>query len=102
MCIAIPMQVMQREGLFARCEGRGMQRQVSLALLGEVEIGSWLLVHLDVAREQIDAEGAVEVNRALDAVEAVMQGNVDMGLFDDLLDREPQLPDFLQPTKTTT
>lgn len=96
MCIAIPMRVMQCEGLLAQCEGRGQQRRVSLALLGEVAVGSWVLVHLDMAREQIDAARAQEVNRALDAVEQVMQGNVDMGLFDDLLNREPQLPEFLR------
>ena len=93
------MQVVHSEGLFAQCEGRGLQRRVSLALLGEVAIGSWLLVHLDMAREVIDADRAVEVNRALDAVEAVMRGDVDMGLFDDLLDREPQLPEFLRPVE---
>lgn len=99
MCIAIPMQVQDSDGLFARCLGRGQERRISLALLGEVSVGSWVLVHLDQAREVIDARRAQEINHALDAVEQVMQGNVDMGLFDDLLNREPQLPDFLRQDK---
>jgi hydrogenase expression/formation protein HypC len=99
MCIAIPMQVLRRQDMFAWCHGRGQQRHVNLSLVGEVSEGSWVLVHLDTAREVIEAARVDEINRALDAVEQVMQGNFEAGLFDDLLNREPQLPEFLQTTR---
>ena len=42
--------------------------------MGQVAVGDWLLVFLDDAREQIDAERALEVNAALDLVLGAMQG----------------------------
>lgn len=98
MCIAIPMQVLSRQDMFAWCQGRGQQRNVNLALVGDVSEGSWVLVHLDIAREVIAPERVEEINRALDAVEQAMNGEFEAGLFDDLLDREPQLPEFLRPS----
>jgi hydrogenase expression/formation protein HypC len=74
MCIGIPMQVIEVDGRFARCQGRGERRRVNTALVGEVQPGDWLLVFLDDAREQIDAARAAEVNAALDLVLGAMQG----------------------------
>jgi hydrogenase expression/formation protein HypC len=98
MCIAIPMQVLRRQDMFAWCRGRGQQRHVNLALVGEVSEGAWVLVHLDIAREVIEPERVEEINRALDAVEQAMYGEFEAGMFDDLLNREPQLPEFLRPS----
>lgn len=74
MCIGIPMQVIEADGRFALCEGRGERRRINTALVGEVVPGDWLLVFLDDAREPIDADRAAEVNAALDLVLGAMQG----------------------------
>lgn len=74
MCIGIPMQVIEADGRFALCEGRGERRRINTALVGEVSSGDWLLVFLDDARERIDADRATEVNAALDLVLGAMQG----------------------------
>lgn len=74
MCIGIPMQVLEVEGCFALCEGRGDRRRINTALVGEVVPGDWLLVFLDDARETIDADRAAEVNAALDLVLGAMLG----------------------------
>jgi len=74
MCIGIPMQVIEADGRFALCEGRGERRRINTALVGEVAPGDWLLVFLDDARESIDAARAAEVNAALDLVLGAMQG----------------------------
>jgi len=74
MCIGIPMQVVEADGRFALCEGRGERRRLNTALVGDVEPGDWLLVFLDDAREAIDADRAAEVNAALDLVLGAMQG----------------------------
>lgn len=74
MCIGIPMQVIEADGRFALCEGRGERRRIHTALVGEVVPGDWLLVFLDDARERIDADRATEVNAALDLVLGAMQG----------------------------
>ncbi|MEW6478771.1 MAG: HypC/HybG/HupF family hydrogenase formation chaperone [Pseudomonadota bacterium] len=74
MCIGIPMQVVEADGRFALCEGRGERRRINTALVGEVAHGDWLLVFLDDAREAINADRAAEVNAALDLVLGAMQG----------------------------
>ena len=75
MCIGIPMQVIDTDGRFALCEGRGERRRINTALVGDVSSGDWLLVFLDDARERIDALRAAEVNAALDLVLGAMQGH---------------------------
>ena len=74
MCIGIPMQVVESDGHFALCEGRGERRRINPALVGDVTRGDWLLVFIDDAREHIDADRAAEVNAALDLVLGAMQG----------------------------
>lgn len=100
MCIAIPMRIVEAEGLFALCEGRGEQRRVNTALLGELQAGTWLLVHVDTAREVLTAQRAAEVNDALDALQSAMSGGSIEGMFADLVNREPQLPDFLRKNES--
>jgi len=68
------MQVIEADGRFALCAGRGERRRINTALVGEVAGGDWLLVFLDDARERIDANRAAEVNAALDLVLGAMQG----------------------------
>lgn len=100
MCIGVPFRVEAVDGLIATCLRRtGEERQVDLALVGTQAPGTWLLVHLESARSVIDAETADQVEDALQALQAVITGaNVDH-LFADLVDREPQLPDFLKEHK---
>lgn len=66
MCIGIPMQVIATRPGFATVQGRGEQREVNTALIGDCTPGDWLLIFLDGAREHIDAERAAEVNATLD------------------------------------
>ena len=82
MCIGIPMQVIEADGRFALCEGRGERRRINTSLVGTVVPGDWLLVFLDDAREQIDANRAAEVNTALNLVLSAMQGYEAMGDID--------------------
>lgn len=60
MCMAVPMQVKEVLGLSARCEARGVQRQVSLFMLQHeaVQVGDMLMIHLDRAVEKVSAEQA--------------------------------------------
>jgi hydrogenase expression/formation protein HypC len=82
MCIGIPMQVVATRDGFARVAGRGDRREVSTALVGDVQSGDWLLIFLDGAREIIDAERAAEVNATLDLVQTVMDGGTSDPLDD--------------------
>ena len=97
MCLGVPMQILDRHGLVARCGGRGGERTIDLALVGEQPPGTWLLCFIDAAREVIDAASADRVNAALDGLEAAMSGVVDLDVhFADLVGRTPQLPPHLR------
>ncbi len=100
MCIGVPMKVVEVEPGYALCEGMGERRRVDVLLVGEQPVGTWVLVHLDSAREVIDEEQARLTADALRAVNLAMQGETQVEhLFADLVNREPQLPEFLRPKK---
>ncbi|MDD1622792.1 MAG: HypC/HybG/HupF family hydrogenase formation chaperone [Methylococcaceae bacterium] len=97
MCVGIPMQVITPRGTSALCAYRGDETLIDMMLVGEQPAGTWLLVFLDAAREVISAEKAGQIADALEAMRLAMQGenNIDH-LFADLVDREPELPEFLR------
>jgi hydrogenase expression/formation protein HypC len=97
MCVGIPMTVLEGDGLGALCERRGEVRRVSLMLVGAVPPGTRVLVHVDSAVRVLDADEARLIDDALDGVQAALDGRPFEHLFADLIDREPQLPDFLKP-----
>ena len=91
MCIGIPMQVVESHGFVARCAGRGESADVNMLLVGPQEPGTWILNFLGSAREVLSADDASKINAALDALEAVMNGDEDVDIdayFVDLAERE--------------
>ena len=99
MCIGIPMQVIESGANQALCRSRDGKatEQVDMLLVGELSVGSWVMVFLGAAREVLDEATALQISDALMALEMAMHGNQQVDhLFADLVDREPQLPDFLQ------
>lgn len=98
MCLGIPMQVLSVSGLTARCRSRTAEQVIDLSLVGDVAPGTWLMVFLGAAREVLTEEAARQSADAIEALEMAMRGETDFEhLFADLIDREPTLPDFLQP-----
>jgi hydrogenase expression/formation protein HypC len=92
------MRVIESQGLWALCEGRGERRRLDLSLVGEQPPGVWLLAFLGAARECIDPESAARIGAALDALEAAMAGETDLDRhFADLIGRTPELPAHLRP-----
>jgi hydrogenase expression/formation protein HypC len=101
MCIGIPMKIIECNGLMAKCQGRGETRNLSLALLGEQPLGTWVLMSIDTAREVLDEETAMRINAALDGAVGIMDEPMDLTrFFPDLIGREPELPDFLKGNKS--
>ena len=85
MCLGIPMQVLESDGLVARCAGRGGERRVTLLLVGEVPVGGWVLVHKDDAVRTLEEEELGPLNDALDALVLAMRGENTDHLFADIL-----------------
>lgn len=100
MCIGLPMQVLSTHPGYAICEGMGERRRVDTLLVGDQQVGSWLLVFLNSAREVLNAARAREIELALQALDLAIQGETEVDhLFADLVNREPQLPDHLRQDK---
>lgn len=73
MCLGIAMQVVVVDGYNARCEAKGVQREVSLFLLQDerVQPGDHLLVHVGYAIQKITAQEARSTWEALDELLAL-------------------------------
>lgn len=97
MCLGIPMKILAYKGDLAVCEGDGQQRLVDTMLVGKQELGTWVLVFLDTAREILSEQHAAKIIDALRAVDLTLQGETQVEhLFADLVDRKPELPAFLR------
>jgi hydrogenase expression/formation protein HypC len=60
MCLGIPMQITAIDGFTARCEARGVTREVSLFMLqGEhLQAGDFIVMHLGYAIQKITPQDA--------------------------------------------
>jgi hydrogenase expression/formation protein HypC len=66
MCLGIPMRVVEVDGYSARCEAKGVFREVNLFMLQheQVEPGDFVMVHLGYAMQKMtetDARSAWEL-----------------------------------------
>lgn len=55
MCLAIPMQITAIDGFNARCEAKGVTREVSLFMMQgeEVAVGDFVMVHVGYAIQKM-------------------------------------------------
>lgn len=96
MCIGIPMQVIEVQTYSALCQCDAQTEWVDLSLVGTVKPHDWLLVYKGAARELISEARALQINLALQALNAVQKGDEFEHFFADLIAREPELPAHLR------
>ncbi len=60
MCLAIPMQIVEIDGFKARCEAKGVERDVNLFMLQDdmVHPGDFVMVHVGYAIQKVSAQEA--------------------------------------------
>ena len=60
MCLGIPMQIKQIDGFNARCEAKGVERDVSLFMLQHEPLGAgdFVIVHVGYAIQKVTREEA--------------------------------------------
>ena len=58
MCLGVPMQVKTIANDMAVCEIDGVQREASLMMIEDVQIGDYVLIHAGFAIEKIDEQEA--------------------------------------------
>jgi len=61
MCLAVPGQIVEREGNAARVDFGGIQREILLDLVDDAVVGDWVLAHAGFAIQKVDTEEAAEV-----------------------------------------
>jgi hydrogenase assembly chaperone HypC/HupF len=73
MCLAVPGRVLSiadRDGTpFADVDLGGVEREVCLAYLPDVEVGDYVIVHVGFAIQRLDEESARETLALLDELE---------------------------------
>ena len=75
MCLAIPSKIVEIENEMAVIDVDGVQRQASLLLLADVQVGDYVIVHAGFAIQKIDAAAARETLKLLrEAVENYESG----------------------------
>lgn len=60
MCLGIPMKIISIDGLTAKCEAKGVEREVNLYLLQDAPLnaGDFVMVHIGYAIQKIAADHA--------------------------------------------
>lgn len=66
MCLAIPMQIESVDGFMARCQAKGIYRDVSLFMMQDEppQVGDFVMVHVGYAIQKVteaDARSAWEL-----------------------------------------
>jgi len=60
MCLGIPMQIREINGFVARCEAKGVERDVNLFMLQDeaLAVGDFVMVHIGYAIQKMSEEDA--------------------------------------------
>jgi hydrogenase expression/formation protein HypC len=68
MCLGIPMQIVKIDGYNARCEAKGVMRDVSLFMLQDeaVSVGDYVMVHVGYALQKMSEPEARSTWELLD------------------------------------
>lgn len=76
MCLGIPMQIKSIEGYTARCEAKGVQRDVSLFMLQDepCRVDDFVVVHVGYAIQKITPH---EARTAWELYDQMLAGNQD-------------------------
>ncbi len=63
MCLAVPVRVLQIDGLKAVVELGGLTRQASIMLVPDTEVGDYVLLHAGFAIQKLNEREAEETIR---------------------------------------
>ncbi len=76
MCLGIPMQIKHIDGFNARCEAKGVERDVSLFMMQHepLEDGDFVIVHVGYAIQKVSPEEAATAWEIYDEMLAAESG----------------------------
>jgi len=73
MCLAVPGQIIARDGDEATVDFQGTRVNVSVVLTPDVAVGGWVLVHAGLALQELDPAEARTTWEYLRAAEVVSE-----------------------------
>jgi len=66
MCLAIPVKVVElRPGEMALVDVGGVRKEISLALVENIEVGDYVVLHVGCALQRLDPQEAEETLRIM-------------------------------------
>ncbi len=68
MCLGIPVKVRKILGSMADVETGGVTRQASIALVEDVRVGDFVILHAGFAIQKVDEQDAIETLRLLEEI----------------------------------
>ena len=66
MCLAVPAQIVSKDGEQAVADLHGNRVEISTALTPEVKLGDWVLIHAGFAIKALDCEEVEETFKVLE------------------------------------
>ena len=73
MCLAFPAKIVELNGLSAVVEYHNVKRDIRVDLVGDCNIGEYVLVHAGFAINKLDEEAARETMETWDELIQVME-----------------------------
>ena len=77
MCLAIPSQITKIENEMATIDVDGVQREASLLLLADAQVGDYVIVHAGFAIQKLDEAAAK--GAPAEPAQAIARGGHDFG-----------------------
>ena len=74
MCLAVPVKVVELDGLNAQIEVGGLTRHASIMLVPDVRVGDYVLLHAGYAIQKLDEKEAEETIRIFNELAEVWEG----------------------------
>lgn len=74
MCLAVPGKVIEVREKTSIVEILGVSREVSIELLGHINVGDYLLIHAGCAIQKIDEEEAKQTLDLLEELKEIANG----------------------------
>jgi len=77
MCLGIPMKIISIDGFLARCEAKGVRREVNLFMMQEIDLqpGDFVMVHVGYAIQKMTSEDARSAWELYDEMLALEDGS---------------------------
>jgi hydrogenase expression/formation protein HypC len=71
MCLAIPVQIVELEGMQAVVDMHGIRRPIQVNLLPELKVGDYVLVHAGFAIQKWSETDVAEYNAIMEEMNAL-------------------------------